>query len=287
MFRCPEKLPAPIPTTAIIETASKTLPCIHEPRYRRTVVIGENFVVKYGIDIPENEGHALLSLEKYPSIPTPQLYAMYRENEKLYLIMELKPGIQLGEVWPSLNEDETRNIASQLREIWGQIRSIPSPGIFGNVTGGPLRHRFFQWLEPDPRITGPFFKEEDLNMALALRSHKNWEGTGRRAWMSEFFTRNLPGALTGHPSVFTHADLQRKNILVLEVPGSQPGPRQFKVTAVVDWEDAGWYPSYWEYTTCFVDFQWAANWPEHVELIIDPHISEAGILRLVRQDLEF
>ncbi|KAI1455908.1 phosphotransferase family protein [Annulohypoxylon moriforme] len=283
----PERLPAPIPTTAMIETASKTLPSIHDPRYRRTVVVSGHFVVKYGTNVTENEGHALLSLEKHPSIPAPRLYAMYRENEKLYLIMELKPGRQLSEVWPSLNEDDTRNIASQLREIWDQIRSIPSPDIFGSVTGGPMRHRFFWWLQPDPRITGPFDKEEDLNMALAVRSQKNWEGDGRRGWMSEFFARNLPGALTSHSSVFTHADLQRKNILVLEVPEGQHGPRQFKVTAVVDWEDAGWYPNYWEYAACFVDFQWMDNWPEHVELILDPHISEAAVLRLVRQDLDF
>ncbi|KAL7625757.1 hypothetical protein AAE478_004980 [Parahypoxylon ruwenzoriense] len=186
-----------------------------------------------------------------------------------------------------LSDDDILDISGQLREIWGQIRSIPSPGIFGSVTGGPLRHRFFQWLEPDPRITGPFDKEEDLNIAPALRSQKNWEGKSRRGWMSEFFARNLPNTLTGHSSVFTHADLQRKNILVLEIPASHSRPRKLEVSAVVDWEDAGWYPSYWEYASCFVDFQWADNWPEHVERIIDPYISEAAVLRLVRQDLDF
>jgi thiamine kinase-like enzyme len=72
--------------------------------------------------------------------------------------------------------------------------------------------------------------------------------------MAGFFARNLPKALANRSSVFTHADLQRKNILVLEVPASSPGPRRLEVSAVVDWEEKGWYPSYWEYASCFVDF---------------------------------
>jgi hypothetical protein len=282
-----EKLPAPLPTTAEIEAATQSLPSIHHPNYRRTVVVNDHFVVKYGTRMIENEGHALLFLEKNKCIVAPRLYAMYRENGRLYLIMEFKPGRQLSELWPSMDDDEILCVAEQLRKIWAQLRSIPSPAGFGSTTGGPLRHRFFKWREADPRITGPFDVEEDLNRALARKSQKNWEGSGRRGWMSEFFARHLPSALTNHPSVFTHADLQRKNILVLEVSAGPTESRRLEVSAVVDWEDAGWYPSYWEYAGCFVDFQWADSWPEYVERIIDPYTTEAAVLRLVRQDLDF
>lgn len=37
---------------------------------------------------------------------------------------------------------------------------------------------------------------------------------------------------------FTHGDLGVQNILV----------RDAKVVALIDWECAGWYPGYWEYT---------------------------------------
>jgi hypothetical protein len=62
---------------------------------------------------------------------------------------------------------------------------------------------------------------------------------------------------------------------------------QWRVSAVVDWEDAGWYPSYWEYVGSFVNFVWSDDWPEKFERIVDPCPLEAGLLRLVRQDLEF
>jgi hypothetical protein len=130
--------------------------------------------------VTENEGHALLFLENHPLVPAPLLYAMYREADKLYLVMGLMPGKQLGFLWHDLSEGEKLHILVQLRSIWDTVRSIPSPTLFGSVCGGPLRHRFFLWPETEPKITGPFEKEEDLDMALALRSQKNWESNQMR-----------------------------------------------------------------------------------------------------------
>lgn len=52
-------------------------------------------MVKYGTYLFENEAYALLYFEEYQSFPVLQLYAMCRENEKLFFIMELEPGRQL------------------------------------------------------------------------------------------------------------------------------------------------------------------------------------------------
>ena len=104
-----------------------------------------------------------------------------------------------------------------------------------------------------------------------------------RPWISEFFARSLPVALKGHGSLFTHGDIQRKNILVEQLPAeSHDAKRPFTVSSVLDWEDAGWYPSYWEYAALFVDFQWIDDWPEKVEIILDPHPLESAMLRMVR-----
>jgi hypothetical protein len=42
------------------------------------------------------------------------------------------------------------------------------------------------------------------------------------------------------PTVFTHADLHRSNIMVSV--GQNP-----RVVAIIGWHQSGWYPSYWEY----------------------------------------
>ncbi len=43
------------------------------------------------------------------------------------------------------------------------------------------------------------------------------------------------------PIFFSHADLYPGNILVVKQGG------QISISGIVDWEQAGWYPDYWEY----------------------------------------
>ena len=115
-FCDPANLPDALPTPGEIEIATSNLPTIRDPRHGRIVLVKGCFVVKYGT--LENEGHALLFFEKHPFIPAPRLYAMYREDNKLYLIMSLMPGRQLESVWGDLLEHEKLHIVKQLRLIW-------------------------------------------------------------------------------------------------------------------------------------------------------------------------
>ncbi|RNJ55134.1 hypothetical protein D7B24_009001 [Verticillium nonalfalfae] len=183
-IRDKNELPGALPTTAEIEATTGEFPSIFDSSARRTVLVNEHFVVKYGRFVFENEGHALLFLDPVHGVPAPRLYAMYRENEKLYIIMEFIQGHQLSDTWSSL--------------------------------------------------------------------------------------------------VFTHSDFQRKNILIwekqrpLSAADSSDSRRYFEVVAVLDWEDAGWYPSYWNYSYCFSFFNWHDDWAEKVEHILDPYVQEEG-----------
>lgn len=74
----------------------------------------------------------------------------------------------------------------------------------------------------------------------------------------------LQGLIIQHrrdwPLVFTHGDLSSLNILAC---GD-------KVVGIVDWETAGWYPSYWEYTTaCQVNPQ-NYFWRDEIDKFLDP-----------------
>lgn len=42
--------------------------------------------------------------------------------------------------------------------------------------------------------------------------------------------------------MFTHGDLSPRNIIVLND----------KIVGIVDWEEAGWFPEYWEYVKFFL-----------------------------------
>ncbi|TFY63573.1 hypothetical protein EVJ58_g3183 [Rhodofomes roseus] len=52
-----------------------------------------------------------------------------------------------------------------------------------------------------------------------------------------------------HTVVLSHGDLAPHNILVMDG----------HITGVIDWEAAGWYPEYWEYTTMLKGLQLTAG----------------------------
>lgn len=290
-FADPSGLPGPLPTDQEIKNA-EVLPSIYPAEYRRNVLVRKQFVVKYGPEVKENEGHTLLALEHVRTIPSPRLYAMYRKDDVLYLVMEFKKGEQLDEVWNGLSDTSKLDIATQLRAIMDELRQIPSPGTFGNMSKGPVPHRFFWSPVPYPAINGPFEREEDFSMAMANRAKGAWEASNNTSatWTSEWFARHLPRVLSGHPSVLTHGDFQKKNILVEEETANSQDENSrssWKVTALLDWEEAGWYPAYWDYACCFIDFGLEDDWPAILEGILDPWPLEASILKLVRQELDY
>ena len=288
-LRPPDQLPRHLPSTDEI-LAGKPIPTNREAMASedgRVVIVGDCFVVKYGVQIRENEGYALLLLENSPSIPSPQLYAMWRHGDVLYLVMELIPGQNLRTLWGTLSENEKSSICSQLRQAFTHIRSIPSTGSFGNIVGGPLPHLFFGSYTGDPRIMGPFQTSEDLHAGLALHAQRQQERNMRHGWNSEWLARHLPEALKDQPSTFTHGDLIKQNIMVQEQPGADgQTDRQFLLTGLIDWEMAGWYPQYWEYANLFIYAYWEDDWEAKAELFIDPYPREAALLKMVRVEIE-
>ena len=64
--------------------------------------------------------------------------------------------------------------------------------------------------------------------------------------------------------VFTHGDLSSLNIMA----------EGDTITAILDWETSGWYPSYWEYTTaCQVNMR-NLFWRQEIEKFLEPYSDE-------------
>ncbi|RMZ69059.1 kinase-like domain [Pyrenophora seminiperda CCB06] len=58
-----------------------------------------------------------------------------------------------------------------------------------------------------------------------------------------------------HDIVFTHADLNMRNILV---------DNDGRISGIVDWECAGWYPEYWEYSKAHFGARYTVRWTADV-----------------------
>ncbi|KAL4790580.1 kinase-like protein [Aspergillus venezuelensis] len=74
--------------------------------------------------------------------------------------------------------------------------------------------------------------------------------------------------LDTHEIVFTHGDLAPRNILVDD---------SGNVTAVLDWEYAGWYPEHWEYIKALVHLRPMPDWPEYLSMILPPKYEQEYI----------
>ncbi|TLD11528.1 hypothetical protein PspLS_11479 [Pyricularia sp. CBS 133598] len=286
----PQDLPGPLPTFEEIHGAETVLPCMWSPDVKRIVVVRDLFVVKYGatpLYVDGNEGHALLVLRGVPTVP--KLYAMYRQHHKLYLVMQHLPGMSLDGIWGGMTEGEKTHVIRQLREILTTVRSLSPPPVFGSVACGPVPQRFFKTPRKDSAITGPFADEAAFHAAMGLNVD------------DQFLARHLPFAMGRHDRVLTHGDLQRKNILVVEAPplsvhGQLGGggddnncitePRRFIISGIVDWEEAGWMPSYWEFASIFMYANWSDDWTYRFDQIVNACLAEGSILMVVRRHFD-
>ncbi|KAK6005148.1 hypothetical protein QM012_007927 [Aureobasidium pullulans] len=179
--------------------------------------------------------------------------------------MERILGKTLKEVWPTLEPSAKGGITSQLRTTFDQFRSLPSPARFCALDRKPLPDALFENFDDPSCSTGPFESEEELNQALLkkyIASEASLPGKAifyQRAWASVF---------SGHEPVFTHGDVQQKNIMILE-DSSHPS------VVLVDWGTAGWYPSYWDYARAmFVCGRFEDDWSFWLEQVLDPYWNE-------------
>ncbi|KAF7620794.1 hypothetical protein AFLA_006091 [Aspergillus flavus NRRL3357] len=85
--------------------------------------------------------------------------------------------------------------------------------------------------------------------------------------------------LRGHKTVFTHADLQPKNVIVEQKGVCEDGSPEYQIT-LIDWSLAGWYPEYWDYCNSTVYCQGKPEWLELVPDIFDEYPVEYLMMRI-------
>lgn len=290
-FRHPAP-PAPLPSDSEIENPDEVL----GSKIGSTVVrVGTQFVVKYGYTIDPIEAETMIFVKHATSIRVSEVYAVYRSesNSMVYIVMEYITGSTLLEQWGHLTQPEKTTIMADLRGQVDVLRQLPSPGYFGGVGGQHMPNGIF-WCggdedEDESSITGPFKTEAELNEAFALKSIQIAKYNERENHRGHFYRRMLPRILKDHPPVFTHGDLQRKNIVVRkrrpDLTLSTGSPAGDYEVILVDWEQTGWYPSYWEYCAASWAFWFDDDWPEMVEHFLEPYPVEYAWLSVIGNEL--
>jgi hypothetical protein len=114
----------------------------------------------------------------------------------------------------------------------------------GSITNGVVQDRYFK-----PEFsTGPF---------SSISSFNDW--VFHAAILGHLIPPEIPKIhRDNHPDegkiFFTHGDLTLPNILVAGPPGAR------ELVAIVDWEQSGWYPEYWEYCKLLYAVDYEHEW---------------------------
>ncbi|KAI1354664.1 kinase-like domain-containing protein [Xylaria sp. FL0043] len=175
-----------------------------------------------------NEYGALQLVRRHSHIPVPRPLDLVSNTGASYLLTSRVPGLPLGMCIDTLSENEVYTLVCDLRRCLRELRVIPkevTPNYaISNALGKPCHdYRIILGLDYDEErgyFIGPFVDEEEFNKTLQ--------------------TGALPGIshCSGHKIVFTHADLNMRNVLV----------HNGRLSGIVDWENSGWFPEYWDYT---------------------------------------
>ncbi|EGE08674.1 hypothetical protein TEQG_07633 [Trichophyton equinum CBS 127.97] len=173
------------------------------------------------------EAHTLKMIEQSTDIPAPRAIDVTQTSRYSYLLMTCVPGHPIGPSLNTMTDEEVEQVVVDLKGYISELRKIPrdssSKYLICNSQGGG----FLDWRIPDSQSEELRFKSEaDFNKYL---TDPFWEEIRIRAAKSHD---------TPHDIVFTHGDLNPRNILA----------ENGRITGIVDWENAGWFPEYWEYT---------------------------------------
>lgn len=215
----------------------------------------DGMLVKISYDTRSGESAAMEYVRQLaPSVPVPEVHFTDFTNPEYGLIfMEEVPGETLEKVWPGLSSSQKEQTC---RDIWDMImtmRQLPRPQdipagecLYTTVDGSPLY--------PQGGLTGnevaPLRKDQHdtddaLRAFILKRYRENW---GPEPNMEDDFPRS-------ETAVFTHGDIHPRNIMA----GADG-----RVTSLLDFENAGFLPDYWEDVGMFMRpfEEWDRDWAD-------------------------
>ncbi|KAJ5963529.1 uncharacterized protein N7479_003405 [Penicillium vulpinum] len=279
----------PLPTLPKADEIRACTNVLFETHGTKVVAVSENVVAKYGSYVNDWEGQALVYLERYvPEVPAPRLYAMYRDSKQLFLIMQRVPGVSLDSIWSSLAQSEKDDIVAKLQIIFDAMRKVecPWPNFFGGMDGGGVHHYLFYSQHGDNKFLGPFSDEPTFVAGLVGNYRALVDRNNHPDYKARFYEKYLPRVLQGHRPTLTHGDVQQKNIMVVENTSHLNDERSFDVV-LVDWENAGWFPDFWEFFCASfpLHFQWDEDWSWRVQEFVQVWPAEMAVMHLIDREL--
>ncbi|KAK8073228.1 hypothetical protein PG994_004127 [Apiospora phragmitis] len=193
-----------------------------------------------------NEYGALNLVRQHTRIPVARPLDLVSDANYSYLLTPRVPGDRVGLCIDTLSEEEERLLVHDLQKCIDQLRAIPKDAtsqyaISNAVDEACYDFRVIMSRNEDEDFVGPFVDEEQFDQPLR--------------------TNALPGVVHGggHRIFFTPGDLNMRNVLV----------RNGRFSGIVEWENSGWYPEYWDYTKARLITKFTRRWVRIVDAVFE------------------
>lgn len=188
------------------------------------------------------------------TIPVPTVLDVVDNGRSSLMLMTTLPGHDLSkfdaeEIPEGVFEETMRDWLTQLRNL-----APPDPSRICGVDGGSCKS--FR-VDIDP--IGPFPDVASFHEHI-LRTcpFDQWEQLEKIVPKS--FSKR-------HRVVFSHGDLHVSNILM----------HQGRLSGLIDWECAGWYPEYWDYTIAIYHLKILPYWVNSLGRIFPQYTEELEV----------
>ncbi|KAF5586671.1 serine threonine kinase [Fusarium subglutinans] len=225
------------------------------------IPISKSLIVKKGPFVHLTEAATMEFVAAKTTIPVPTVHCSFVHKNRAHIVMQRIQGKSIADAWRDLSDADRSNIFAQLRRMFQELRSLtpaPNAGIESCI-GGSLRDSRIP--RSRPRF-GPFKTVQDFHRWLRddFQPQDHPDRVDDQDW------RDIKEMIMKQdgpwpPPVFTHGDLNPFNILV----------REDQVVGIVDWEFAGWYPYYWEYTSAWLGNLIRQGWQESLTKFLDSY----------------
>ncbi|EER41375.1 conserved hypothetical protein [Histoplasma capsulatum H143] len=174
-----------------------------------------------------------------PELPIPRVHGLITLGNFHAMFMSYIPGITLDTAWPDLSHEAKLSLQRQLNWISSQLRNLQQhdgPQLGGLGGEGVKDYRIMEIFAKTGITTARQFDE--LQFSAKHRASPSYVKLLRSFLRKE--NRSIKG------SVFTHGDLKKTNIMVEKDPTNTDA---YIITGIIDWEEGGFYPEYYECTT--------------------------------------
>jgi len=213
------------------------------------IELGPSHVVKVAQSLdPDHIDNIQYVATHAPELPVPHCLGVLRSDQRTYLFMSRATDTTLESVWPDLSATQKISVQEQLNSLFRLLRTTTAENTGSGVRLGSFTSGLCKDVRRTQRISSaPLRTEAEFNDFLLQHPKKTvtpWVKLLRSSMKDD------------HRIVMTHSDLHPRNIMVT-LDDSQTIPvhgevmhiehKVVRVSSIIDWEAAGWYPESWEF----------------------------------------